>query len=474
MEIAVRKATRLEYRPPKLKHVRTLVNLTFHKPALIDEMLVSLARRGRENSWIIIFKVLIIVHTLIRQGNGDQTIARLEKHPDALSIHRLKEKASAYASIQNLHLYHQYLFEKMDLYRECGIDYIKSSAKHETGHLRHLPVAQGLLRETRVVQQQIASCLSCKFQMDIGDNAISLTAYRLVVEDLLDLCQVVNEAVVNILERYFTMSKIDATNALEIYKLFADQMDHVSSYLGSARKLEKELEISIPKLNHAPVSLVSTLEDYLNEDNYEERRRSLIVEQKRGSIAGAAPETSMSTDVSIAPPASTPVPPSAVPTLVVPQSTGNPFLQLQQQQQQQQSLTLYQQPYSTGMQYPMVTGTLQPPPMHHHHPIFPVNNTLKRSASVSNNLLMPNRFASPADSVSTRASTLIMPQSTGTAATNPFRYSTQPFANTPTQNLHYKIPINTRNPFATAANAPATTTTTVANVQRHSTNPFAV
>ena len=35
--------------------------------------------------------------------------------------------------------------------------------------------------------------------MDIGDNAISLTAYRLVVEDLLDLCQVVNEAVVNIL-----------------------------------------------------------------------------------------------------------------------------------------------------------------------------------------------------------------------------------------------------------------------------------
>ena len=53
-----------------------------------------------------------------------------------------------------------------------------------------------------------------------------------------------------LIERYFTMSKVDATNSLEIYKRFADQMDHVSSYLASARKLEKELEISIPKLNH--------------------------------------------------------------------------------------------------------------------------------------------------------------------------------------------------------------------------------
>lgn len=35
--------------------------------------------------------------------------------------------------------------------------------------------------------------------MDIGDNAINFNAQRLVVEDLLALFQVVNEAVVNIL-----------------------------------------------------------------------------------------------------------------------------------------------------------------------------------------------------------------------------------------------------------------------------------
>ncbi|ORX56207.1 ANTH-domain-containing protein [Hesseltinella vesiculosa] len=471
MEIAVRKATRLEYRPPKQKHIRTLVNLTFHKPALIDEMLVSLARRGRENSWIIIFKVLIIVHTLLRQGNGSQTISRLEKHTEALSIHRLKEKASG--SIQNLHMYHQYLYEKLDIYRDCGIDYIKSSTKHEPSHLRHLPVSQGLLRETRLVQKQIASCLSCKFQMDIGDNAISCTAYRLVVEDLLDLCAVVNEAVVNILEHYFTMSKADATNALEIYKTFANQMDRVAEYLDLARRVERELEISIPKLNHAPVSLVSTLEDYLNEENFEQRRQSIIDEQGGKLLVKKAeqpvtvffflqgpsldkPTSSVKKETTISP---APVKAIAfdnppVPQLIVPQHTGNPFLQ-------PQTLTLYQPQQHQINSTPFAMATLP-----QSQPIFPINKSLKRSMSVSNNLLMPDR--SSYTSLTARTSTLILPQSTGTtASTNPFRYSTLP-SSSPTpdiSNLHYKIPVNTRNPFAAAASQ---------TTQRHSTNPFHV
>ncbi|ORZ11168.1 AP180 N-terminal homology domain-containing protein [Absidia repens] len=281
MEIAIRKATRLEYRPPKQKHLQTLINLTYHKPALIDEILVALGRRGRENSWIIIYKVLIIVHTLIRQGNGDQTLSRLQKHADILSIHRLKEKASAYASIRNLHAYHDYLVDRLAAFGECDMDYIKTSSKEHTGRLRQLAVAQGLLRETTIVQRQIGFCLSCKFQMDIGDNAINFNAQRLVVEDLLALFQVVNEAVVNILEHYFTMSQMDAKLALEIYKRFAQQTQETMEYLDNARKIQHELGISIPTVNHAPLSLASALEEYLNDDGYEDRRQSYIHEKQQ-------------------------------------------------------------------------------------------------------------------------------------------------------------------------------------------------
>lgn len=86
--------------------------------------------------------------------------------------------------------------------------------------------------------------------MDIGDNAINFNAYRLVVEDLLALFQVVNEAVVNILEHYFTMSQLDAKLALEIYKRFAQQTQETMEYLDNARKIQHELCISIPVVNH--------------------------------------------------------------------------------------------------------------------------------------------------------------------------------------------------------------------------------
>jgi hypothetical protein len=73
----------------------------------------------------------------------------------------------AYASIRNLHVYHDYLVDRLEAYGECEMDYIKTvsatpSTQQTTGRLRHLPVAQGLLRETTIVQRQIAHCLSCK------------------------------------------------------------------------------------------------------------------------------------------------------------------------------------------------------------------------------------------------------------------------------------------------------------------------
>ncbi|KAI8089034.1 ANTH domain-containing protein [Halteromyces radiatus] len=428
MEIAIRKATRLEYRPPKPKHIQTLINLTFHKPALIDEMLVTLARRGRENSWIIIYKVLIIVHTLIRQGNGDQTLSRLEKHTDVLSIQRLKEKASAYASIQNLHLYHDYLVDRVEAYRLCQIDYIKSTSKHQEGPLRHLPVAQGLLRETTVVQRQIGFCLSCKFQMDIGDNAINFNAYRLVVEDLLGLFQVVNEAVMNILEHYFTMTQTDARLALEIYKRFAQQTQEITEYLDNARKIQNELSISIPKLNHAPLSLASALEEYLNDDAYEHRRQSYIQEkqkEKRGSISnGKKSKTKKGKK----------------------EGTMNHYLNILSGQSTTQTA-----------------------------PIFPINTHLKRSTSMNIN---------PTTNMMT--STLTMsPTSTGitghspTFNTNPFRFSTLPrqqqfSTDTPTSSSYsFDIHNNTRNPFLPSSSSSSSSSNRpLTMIQPQSTNPF--
>lgn len=89
--------------------------------------------------------------------------------------------------------------------------------------------------------------------MDDVDNNISLYAFRLLVEDLLVLFQVLNEAIVNILEHYFAMKKSDARTSLEIYKRFARQTEETISFLDRARRLQHELSISIPSVKHVTI-----------------------------------------------------------------------------------------------------------------------------------------------------------------------------------------------------------------------------
>ncbi|ORZ20213.1 AP180 N-terminal homology domain-containing protein, partial [Absidia repens] len=265
MEIAVRKATRLDYNPPKQKHLSALVSLTFHNPAIIGEMLDLLERRHRENSWIMSFKVLVIMHVLMRQGNGDRTISYVESHPACLDTTRLREKSSGVIHIQNIYLYTAYLQEKVAAYRELHIDYIKTTMSTKVGRLRRLSIKDGLLKETLVLQKQVGALLKCKFILEDVDNTISLFAFRLVVEDLLILFQAVNEGVVNILEHYFAMSKSDARISLEIYKRFAKQTEEVIHFLDRARQFQQEMYIAIPAAKHAPLSLAAALEEYLTE-----------------------------------------------------------------------------------------------------------------------------------------------------------------------------------------------------------------
>ncbi|KAI9030952.1 ANTH domain-containing protein [Phycomyces nitens] len=269
MEIAVRKATRLDYQPPKQKHLSTLISLTFQNPALIADMMDLLERRLRENSWIIVFKVLIITHVLMRDGNNERMMDYMAKHPSALDTSRLREKSSGVIQIQHIYVYTAYLAQRVAVYRELNFDHIQAIKTNKEGRLRHLTVAKGLLRETIAVQKQVSALLKCKFHLEDTDNSISLFATRFLVEDLVVLFQVTNEGVVNILEHYFAMSKHDARASLEIYKRFARQTEEIIEFLNRARHLQSELQMSIPAIKHAPLSLAEALEEYLNDTERE-------------------------------------------------------------------------------------------------------------------------------------------------------------------------------------------------------------
>lgn len=61
-----------------------------------------------------------------------------------------------------------------------------------------------------------------------------------------------------LLEHYFEMSKVDASEALRLYRHFCKQTERVVEFLGVAKKLQNLLNVPIPNLKHVRPPVVST------------------------------------------------------------------------------------------------------------------------------------------------------------------------------------------------------------------------
>jgi hypothetical protein len=93
-------------------------------------------------------------------------------------------------------------------------------------------------------------------------------------------------------EHYFEMSRPDAERALNIYKTFGAQTAQVVQYLSVARQYESSTRLEVPKLKHAPTTLTSSLEDYLNDADFEINRRQYLAQQeakRTGKPVASAP-----------------------------------------------------------------------------------------------------------------------------------------------------------------------------------------
>jgi hypothetical protein len=189
--------------------------------------------------------------------------------------------------------------------------------------LRSLTVEKGLLRETREVQRIIDTLVKCtvsrlllhrsashvadirvlplrtaliQFYRDDLHDECTVLAFRMLTKDLLVLFQAGNEGIINLLgpsgerrvnrrairlltarlggppEHYFEMSHADASDALALYKAFCAQTKKVVEYLRFAKDLNNVIDVPIPNLKHAPVSLVAALEEYIQDPNFEQNR----------------------------------------------------------------------------------------------------------------------------------------------------------------------------------------------------------
>ncbi|QSL67006.1 hypothetical protein MERGE_001393 [Pneumocystis wakefieldiae] len=275
---AVNGATKIKLAPPKQKYLERILGATYSGDIALFEVFTALFSRLHEPSWTIVFKSLIVIHIMIRDGSRDTTLQYLSNNMRYFSIKELFEDTGflSYDSCGLLFL-GELAVSQQSKNIQNYVDYVYAKgSKSAEGRLRRLTVAKGLLREVEIVQRQMDALLCCKLLEDGLTNDITIVAFRLLIRDLLSLFQVINEGVINVLEHYFEMSKYDAENALEIYKKFVKQTTNVSDYLSLACRMETLTCIEVPNIKHAPVGLSRALKEYLDDKNFEKNRLQYI------------------------------------------------------------------------------------------------------------------------------------------------------------------------------------------------------
>ncbi|KAL1304112.1 hypothetical protein AAFC00_000544 [Neodothiora populina] len=282
-EKSVKGGTKIKAAPPKSKYVEHILLATHAGEAGVAEIFRALKDRLRDSTWTIVFKSLIIIHLMIKEGEKDVTLSYLAQSP------RSKLAINTFTDVQtqgqNIRRYSDYLIARAQGFADTKVDYVRSG----TSRMKNLPIEKGLLRETECIQAQIKALVKCDLLDTEPENEISLTAFRLLTKDLLDLFAVMNEAVMNVLSHYFELSKVDAEHAIGIYKTFAKQTDQVVQYLSVARQYEHVTKLEIPKIKHAPTSLAASLQEYIDDNDFEVNRRQYLAEQqaKGGNHSGS-------------------------------------------------------------------------------------------------------------------------------------------------------------------------------------------
>ncbi|KAB2107621.1 hypothetical protein AG0111_0g3925 [Alternaria gaisen] len=356
-EKSVKGGTKIKLAAPKSKYVEHILVATHAGEAGVAEIFRALTNRLRDSTWTIVFKSLIIVHLMIREGEPEVTLKFLAQNPHRkLAINHFTEVQT---QGHNIRTYSEYLLRRAIEYGATKVDYVRGGE----GRLKRLTVEKGLLREAESVQDQIRSLLKCQPFDDEPENEITMTAFRLLTMDLLVLFHVMNEGTINILEHYFELSKPDATRALAVYRTFVKQTEAVVQYLSLARAHEHSTRLEIPKIKHAPTSLAASLEEYLNDKDFEINRRQYIAEKEAkkngGKLTNGAskpidskPVAASSNTTSSQPPAAPAKPSSSAPLIDL-------FASLEDNQQTMATQPMMQQyPQQTGFQVPQQTANM--------------------------------------------------------------------------------------------------------------------
>ncbi|XP_053297005.1 phosphatidylinositol binding clathrin assembly protein a isoform X4 [Pleuronectes platessa] len=255
------KATTHEVMGPKKKHLDYLIQCTNEMNVNIPQLADTLFERTTNTSWVVVFKSLTTTHQLMVYGN-ERFIQYLASRNTLFNLSNFLDKSGlqGYDMSTFIRRYSRYLNEKAVSYRQVAFDFTK--VKRGSDGLMRTMNTEKLLKTIPIIQNQMDVLLDFNVNANELTNGVINAAFMLLFKDAIRLFAAYNEGIINLLEKYFDMKKVQCKDGLDIYKKFLTRMTRISEFLKVAEQVGIDRG-DIPDLSQAPSSLLDALEQHL-------------------------------------------------------------------------------------------------------------------------------------------------------------------------------------------------------------------
>merc|ERR1712195_302923 len=270
--VAMVKASNLDIVPPKEKHVRYLISWTNDYPAEDNLIAVfkSLCERLEEKDAIITLKALVVLHRILREGPISFTEVALAR-AGSLRMDQLKKtqevelagqlhQAGTPTLVAFIRRYAFYLQDRLYTWRSLGFDFLRQKPKQtEDRNLKEI------IKRAQTLQRLLSSLYECESE-NLRGIPPKLAGVALLMKDAFRLYRLINEAVLEILEDYFSLDKETALEALQVYRRFDEQTNQQIKLYKLGRELPGGYQLeSLPQLKKLSDQVIPTLEDYIRQ-----------------------------------------------------------------------------------------------------------------------------------------------------------------------------------------------------------------
>uniref|UniRef100_A0A6D2VTZ5 Phosphatidylinositol-binding clathrin assembly protein n=1 Tax=Takifugu rubripes TaxID=31033 RepID=A0A6D2VTZ5_TAKRU len=255
------KATTHEIMGPKKKHLDYLIQCTNEMNVNIPQLADTLFERTANTSWVVVFKSLTATHNLMVYGN-ERFIQYLASRNTLFNLSNFLDKSGlqGYDMSTFIRRYSRYLNEKAVSYRQVAFDFTK--VKRGSDGVMRTMSTEKLLKTVPIIQNQMDVLLDFNVNANELTNGVINAAFMLLFKDAIRLFAAYNEGIINLLEKYFDMKKVQCKEGLDVYKKFLTRMTRISEFLKVAEQVGIDRG-DIPDLSQAPSSLLDALEQHL-------------------------------------------------------------------------------------------------------------------------------------------------------------------------------------------------------------------